>query len=82
MYLPVSLNEFQAKGQPLDQIQQNKLQQFKHNHSLVETYPIIQHTDVTLNTNATQPFTQSNQDTNFAVLMNIKKFLLPAMNDF
>ena len=50
LYLPVSYYKFQTKAQPLDNIHQQKIQQFK-NYSLPEIYPIIQHADVTLNTN-------------------------------
>ena len=82
IYLPVSYHEFQTKERPLEQIQQNKIQQFKRNHSLVETYPIIQHTDVAINSNKTEPFTLSTQDTNYAELINLIKFSLPAMYDF
>ena len=82
LYLPVSYHEFQTKEQPLKHTNQHKIQQFKHNHFLLETYPIIQHTDVTLNTNKTEDFTQSNQNANYAELINTMKFSLPAMNVF
>ena len=75
-------HEFQTKAQPLEYIHQHKKQQFKHNHLLPETYLIIQHTDVTLNTKKTGPFTQSNQNANYAELINTKKFSFPAMDDF
>ena len=58
-----------------------KLQQFKNNYSLLEIYSIIQHTDVTLNTNKTELFTQSNHNANYAELINSIKFSLPAMDD-
>ena len=61
---------------------QQKLQQIKNNYSLPEFYPIIQHTDVTLNTNKTENFTQFNHDANYAELLNSMKFSLPAMDDF
>ena len=69
-YLPVSYHEFKTKAQPLEQWQWNKIQQFKLSHSLLETYPIVQNTDVTRNTSKTEPFTQSNQIANFAELIN------------
>ena len=50
LFPPFSYHEFKTKAQPLEQLQQNKTQQFKQNHSLLENYPIVQHTDVTLNT--------------------------------
>ena len=49
---------------------------------MLETYPIVQHTDVTLNTNRTEPFKQSNQTANYAELINTVKFALPAQDDF
>ena len=82
LYLPVSHTEFKAKAQPLANLHQQKLQQFKNNNSSPENYPIIQHTDVTLNTDKTEPFTQSNHDANYAELINSIKFSLPAMGDF
>ena len=42
----------------------------------------MQHTDVTLNTNKTNPFSQFNQDANYAELINIIKFSIPATDDF
>ena len=53
LHLSVSCHEFENKAQPLEHVHQNKIQQFTHNHLLPETYAIIQHTDVTLNTNKT-----------------------------
>ena len=61
---------------------QQKQLQFKNNYSIPENYPIIQHTDVTLNTNKTGPFIQSNHDANYAELINSIEFSLPAMDDF
>ena len=61
---------------------QQKLQQFENNYSLPEIFPIIQHTDVTLNTNKTELFTQFNHNANYAELINNIKLLLPAMDDF
>ena len=43
---------------------------------------MIQNTDVTLNTNKTEHFTQFNHDANYAKLKKFIKFSLPAMNDF
>ena len=81
LYLPVSHNEFKTRAQPFENLHQQKLQQFKNNYSSPENYPIIQHTNVTLNTNKTETFTQSNHDTNYAELINSFKFSLPAMDD-
>ena len=78
-YLPVMYHEFKTKAQPLEQLQQNKTPKFKQNHSLLETYPIVQQTDVTLNTNTTEPFTQIE---NYAELLNTIKFSLLAMDGF
>ena len=75
-YLPVSHYEFQTKAQTLHNIHQNKI------HSLSKIYPIIQQTDVTLNTNKTEPLKQFSHDANYAELINTVKFLLPAMDDF
>ena len=66
LYIPVSYHKFKTKAQPLEIMHQQKLQQFKNNYSLPEIYPIIQHKDVTLNTNKTEPFTQFNHDANYA----------------
>ena len=55
LYLPASHYEFKTKAQPLENIHQQKLQQPKNNYSPPESYPIIQDTDVTLNTNKTEP---------------------------
>ena len=73
LYLPVSHCEFKTKAQPLENMHQQKLQHFKNNYSLPENYPIIQHTDVTLNTNKTESFIQSNHDANYAELINSVK---------
>ena len=37
LYLPVLYHELKTKEQPLEQLQQNKTQQFKQKHSLLET---------------------------------------------
>ena len=66
----------------MDHIHQHKIQHLKTYHSHPEVYPIIQHTDVTLKTNKTLPFTQTNHDANYAELINTIKFSLPAMDDF
>ena len=81
LYLPVSYHEFKTKAQPLKQLQQSKTQ-LKHNRLMLETYPIVQHTDVTLNTNKTEHFRQPTQSANYAELINNNKFALPALNDF
>ena len=82
LHLPVSHTEFKNKAQPLENIHQQKIQHFKNNYSSPENYLIIQHTDVTLNTNKTEPFIQSNIDANYAEIINSIKFSLPAMDDF
>ena len=80
-YLPVSYQEIKTKAQPFEQLQQNKKQEFKQNHSLLETYPIIQHTDVNLNSNKTGSFTKSTQNANYSELINTIKFSLPALDN-
>ena len=82
LYLPVLSYEFKTKAQPLENIHQQKLKQFKNNSSLPENYPIIQNTDVTLNTNKTKHFIRHNHDANYVELINSTKFSLPAMDDF
>ena len=37
LYLPVLYHELKTKEQPLEQLQQNKTEQFKQKHSLLET---------------------------------------------
>ena len=49
---------------------------------MLETYPIVQQTDVTLNTNKTEQFTQFTQKANYAELINTIKFSLPTLDDF
>ena len=66
----------------MESIHQQKLQHFKNNHSSPEKYPIIQHTDATLNTNKTEHFIQTNNDANYAELKNSIKISLPEMADF
>ena len=61
---------------------QQKLHQFKNNYTFPEILPIIQHTDVTLNTKKKEPFTQFNHDAKYAELINSIKLPLPAMDDF
>ena len=81
IHVPVLYHEFKTKAQPLEKLQQNKTQQFKPQRSLLETYPIAQHTDVTLYTNKRDPFTQFTKNANYADLMNATKFSLPALDD-
>ena len=80
--LPVSYYEFQTKAQPLENLHQQKLQQFKNNYSFPEIYPVIQQTDFTLNKIKTEPFTQFNHDANYAELINSIIFFFPAMDHF
>ena len=80
LHLPVSHYEFKTKAQPLEKMHQQKLQKGKNNYSLPENYPIIQHTDVTQNTNKTEPFIQFNHYANYAELINTIKILLPMDN--
>ena len=61
---------------------QQKKQQLKNNYSFPEFYPIIQHTDVTLKTNKTEPLPEFNYDANYAELINTMKIWLPAMDGF
>ena len=82
LYFPVSHYEFKTKAQPLESMHQQKLQQFKNNYPLPEIYPIVQHTDVTLNTNKTEVFILFNHDANCTELINTKKISLPAMDNF
>ena len=82
LYLPVSYHEFRTKAQPLDHIHQRRNQHFKNNYYPPENYPFIRHTDVTLNTNKTEPYSQFNQDPNYAELISTIKFSLPPMDDF
>ena len=82
LYLPVSHYEFITKAQPLENMHQQKQLQFINDYSIPENYPLIQHTDVTLNTDITEPFIQSNHDVNYAELINSIKFSFPAMDDF
>ena len=77
----VSYQEFQTKAQPLGQIQQNKTQTRVNNLLASDTYPIIQHTDVTLKINRTEPYTQSTKIADYAELLNQIQFSLPAMDD-
>ena len=76
LYLPVSHYELKTKAQPLENMHQQKQQKFKNNYSFPENYPIIQHTDVTLDTNKTEPFIQLsyNHDANYAELINSINF--------
>ena len=48
---------------------------------MLETYPVVQHADVTLNTNETEPFTQSTQKVNYAELIKTITFQLPPLDD-
>ena len=82
LYLPVPYHEFRTKAQPFEQLQQNKVQQIKQNHSLFEPCPSLHHTDVTLITNKTEPITPSSQNASYAELINTIKFSLPALVDF
>ena len=56
LYLPVLYHKFQTKA-PLEHINQHNIQHLKNNRLLLENYLIIQHTDVTLKTKKTEPFT-------------------------
>ena len=62
LYLPVSYHENKTKAQPLDKIQQNKIKHFEQNQLPLETYPIVQHTGVSLKTIKTEPFIQPPQN--------------------
>ena len=80
-YLPSLYHEFKTKAQPLEHLKQNKTQHLKQHRSLLEFDPIVQHTDVTLNTNKTEPFTQFPQNTSHKDLINTIKLSLPAVDD-
>ena len=80
--LPVSYHEFCTKAQPLEHIHQKRNQQTNNTYFPPENYPIIQHTDVTLNTNKTEPYLHLKQDPNFAELINTIKFSPPPMDNF
>ena len=83
LYLPVSYHEYKTKGQPLEHIHYHKTQQLKQGHySHLETYPIVQQTDGTLNKDKTEPFTPHTQKANDADLIIIIRFSLPIMDDF
>ena len=75
-------NHSNIKGQPLEHIHQKRNQQVHNTYFPPENYPIIQHTDFTLNTNKTEPYTQLKKDPNYAELINTIKFSLPSMDDF
>ena len=81
IYLPSSYHVIKTKAQPLEHLKQNKTQQLKNQRSLLEFDPIVQHTDVTLNTNKTEAFTQFPQNTNYKDLINTIKFSLPGLDD-
>ena len=70
LYIPVSYQEFKTKAQPMEKIQQNRFKHFIQNQLPLETYPIVQHIDVTLNTNKTEPFNYPPQNANYAELIN------------
>ena len=82
LYLPLSYHEYKTKAQPLELVHYHKKQQLKQGNSHLETYPIVKQTDVTLNTNETEPFTPDTQKANDADSINSIKFSLPAMDDF
>ena len=82
LYLPVSYNDFYTKAQPLDHVHQGRNKHLQNVYFPPEIYPIIQQTDVTLNTNKTEPYTHFEQDPNYAELKNTIKFPLPPMDDF
>ena len=47
LYLPVSYHEHNTTAQPLEHAHHHRTQQLKQNQPLLETYSIVQHTDVT-----------------------------------
>ena len=63
-------------------MQQNKSKHCKQKQLPLETYPIPQNSDVTLNTNKTEPFMHPPQNANYAELINTIRFSLPALDDF
>ena len=82
LYLPVSNDKLRTKTQPLEHIHLNKTQLSQHFHPQLETYLIVQHTDVTLNKNKTEPFTPFTQKANYAERIYSIKFSPPAMDGF
>ena len=77
LYLLVSHHEFHNKAQFLEQIHQQKIQHSRTNYLPLETHTLVQHTDVTLNTNKTEPYIPLNQDANYAELIDTIKFDTP-----
>ena len=82
LYLPVSYHEFHTKAKPVEytETEFNGLKTIPPPPP--KKYPIIQHTDVTLNTNKTEPYTQNYQGPNYAEIINTIKFSLSAMDNF
>ena len=77
LYVPVSVNEYKTKSQPLEHIHHHRNRQFcEINH--LEMYTIVQHR---CHTNKTEPFTLDSQKANYAELLNSIKFSLAAMDD-
>ena len=82
LYLLVSYQEIKTKAQTLEQLQQNKVKHLKETQLPIEIYPYVQHTDVTLKTNETEPFIQFPHNANNAELINTNEFSLKALDDF
>ena len=62
-------------------IDHKKHKHYKQIYPQLETFPIVQHSDVTLTTNKTEPFKQSTQNVNYAELINNIKLSLPEQDD-
>ena len=78
LYLPVSYKDNKTEAQTLEP--QN--QQLKHKQPFFEMCPTVQQTDVTLNTNKTEPYTLDSTNANYAEMINSIKLSLPAKEDF
>ena len=82
IYLPDSYTEDSTEMQPLERIHNQRAKQTQQNQNFTETYPIVQHTDATLNTIKTDPFTTASQNLNYAELIKSIKFSFPVTDDF
>ena len=69
------------KTQPLDMLQNQLSGKVKQKPTHINTCPIVQFTDDTLNTSETEPLTKNPQDVDYAELIN-RKFSILAIKDF
>ena len=70
------------KAQPLENVHHHRTEMLQQSRPFLENYSIVQHTDVTLNMDKTEPFTLDIQNSNYAELIKSIPFSLPAMDDF